>query len=68
MPLAEFSLVKTGWLVFNFTGVEKKSVVPDRQTNWLTACHESGHALVAHYTEHAPPVHKVAVDRILIAC
>ena len=48
------------------TGVESKSRIPDEETNWNTAYHESGHVLVAHYTKDAHLVHKVTKQCILI--
>ena len=44
-----------------FSGIEKKTNVPDRDTNVNTAFHEAGHTLVAYYTEDAMPVHKVTI-------
>ena len=37
-------------------GPEKKSKIPDEKTNWNTALHEAGHALVAYYTPAALPI------------
>ena len=42
-------------------GIEKKTNVPDHDTNVNTAYHEAGHTLVAYYTEDAMPVHKVTI-------
>ncbi|KAG1686738.1 ATP-dependent zinc metalloprotease YME1 [Nymphon striatum] len=42
-------------------GVEKKHKIPDEEANRITAYHEGGHALVAYFTKHAPPVHKVTI-------
>ena len=47
-------------------GAERKSRIPDEETNWNTAYHESGHALVAYYTKDSDPVHKVRRDYIRI--
>lgn len=48
--------------------VEKVVAGPERKSRRLTeddkrrvACHEVGHALVAAYSEHADPVHKISV-------
>lgn len=42
-------------------GPERKSKIPDEETNLITAYHEGGHAIVAHYTKDAHPLHKVGV-------
>lgn len=42
-------------------GPESLSRVTDEDTNRITAYHEGGHALVAHYTPYAPPLHKVTI-------
>lgn len=42
-------------------GPESLSRVTDEDTNRITAYHEGGHALVAHYTPHATPLHKVTI-------
>jgi len=42
-------------------GPEKKSKIPDEKTNWNTALHEAGHALVAYYTPAALPIRKVTI-------
>lgn len=42
-------------------GPERKHRIPDEETNWLTAYHEAGHALVAFYTKEATPIHKVTI-------
>ena len=42
-------------------GPERKSRVVTRQEKEITAYHEAGHALVAHKTEHADPVHKITI-------
>ena len=48
------------WLVEHF--------VQDTESRWATACHESGHILVAHYTQAAKPAIKVTLGnaRILL--
>jgi ATP-dependent Zn protease len=38
-----------------------KGRIPDEETNKNTAYHEAGHALVAHYTKDAQPIHKVTI-------
>ncbi|CAG0918484.1 unnamed protein product [Notodromas monacha] len=40
---------------------ERKSRIPDEETNKLTAFHEGGHALVAYYTKEAQTLHKVTI-------
>ena len=42
-------------------GPEKKSRIADEQVNTVTAYHEGGHTLVAHFTEHSHPLHKVTI-------
>ena len=42
-------------------GPAKISKVIDKETNQLTAYHEAGHTLVAHYTRDAIPLHKVTI-------
>jgi len=42
-------------------GPERKSRIPDDETNKITAYHEGGHALVAHYTKDSNPLHKVTI-------
>jgi len=42
-------------------GLEKKNkIISPRERN-IVAYHESGHAIVGHYLEHADPVHKVSI-------
>jgi cell division protease FtsH len=42
-------------------GPEKKTRVMSEKERKVTALHEMGHALVAHYLEHTDPVHKISV-------
>ncbi len=42
-------------------GPEKKGRLISPQEKSLTAYHEVGHALVAHYMEHLDPIHKVTI-------
>src|SRR4051812_29241668 len=42
-------------------GPEKKTRVMSEKERRVTAFHEMGHALVAHYLQHTDPVHKVSV-------
>ncbi len=42
-------------------GPERKSRVISQHQKEVTAYHEAGHALVAHYSPHADPVHKVSI-------
>ncbi|KAI9090302.1 peptidase family M41-domain-containing protein [Phlyctochytrium arcticum] len=42
-------------------GSERKSAVISEQNKRLTAYHEGGHTLVAHFTPGATPLHKVTV-------
>lgn len=42
-------------------GPERKSRIPDEEANFITAYHEGGHAIVAHYTKDAHPLHKVTI-------
>jgi cell division protease FtsH len=42
-------------------GPEKKTRVMSEQERRITAYHEMGHALCAHYLEHTDPVHKISV-------
>jgi cell division protease FtsH len=42
-------------------GPEKKTRVMSEKERRITAYHEMGHAMVAHYLEHTDPVHKISV-------
>ncbi|CAG9812984.1 unnamed protein product [Phaedon cochleariae] len=42
-------------------GPERKSRIPDEEANLITAYHEGGHAIVAFYTKHSHPLHKVTI-------
>ena len=42
-------------------GPEKKTLVMSEKERLITAYHEMGHALVAHFLEHSDPVHKISV-------
>ena len=42
-------------------GPEKKSRVLSEEEKLITAYHETGHALVAHFLPNADPVHKVSI-------
>ncbi|CAB0014790.1 unnamed protein product [Nesidiocoris tenuis] len=42
-------------------GPERKSRIPDEETNEITAYHEGGHTLVAYHTKGSHPLHKVTI-------
>ncbi len=42
-------------------GPERKSYLMNAHEKKVTAYHEAGHALVAHYAKHADPVHKISI-------
>lgn len=42
-------------------GPERKSRMPDSETNLITAYHESGHTIVCYYTKDSKPIHKVTI-------
>jgi cell division protease FtsH len=42
-------------------GPEKKSRILSDEEKLITAYHETGHALVAHYLPNADPVHKISI-------
>uniref|UniRef100_A0A1B6CDD3 AAA+ ATPase domain-containing protein n=1 Tax=Clastoptera arizonana TaxID=38151 RepID=A0A1B6CDD3_9HEMI len=42
-------------------GPERKSRIPDEETNEITAYHEGGHAIVAYFTKDSHPLHKVTI-------
>ncbi|XP_068427153.1 ATP-dependent zinc metalloprotease YME1L1b [Clinocottus analis] len=42
-------------------GPERRSAEIDKQNKLITAYHESGHAIVAHYTKDAMPINKATI-------
>lgn len=42
-------------------GPESISRITDEETNKITAYHESGHTVVAFFTKHSSPLHKVTI-------
>ncbi|XP_062900344.1 ATP-dependent zinc metalloprotease YME1L1b [Mobula hypostoma] len=42
-------------------GPERKSIEIDAKNKTITAYHESGHAIVAHYTKNAMPINKATI-------
>ena len=42
-------------------GVERKSMILTPEEKKITAYHEAGHALVAHYTKNSDPIHKISI-------
>ena len=42
-------------------GPERKSRIISQREKEITAYHEAGHAVAAHYLEHADPVHKISI-------
>jgi len=42
-------------------GPERKSYIMNDHEKKVTAYHEAGHALVAHFSKHADPVHKISI-------
>ncbi len=42
-------------------GLERKNLIMKPEEKILTAYHEAGHAIVAAYTKHAIPVHKITI-------
>lgn len=42
-------------------GPERKSRIPDKETNLITAYHEGGHTIVCFYTSDSKPLHKVTI-------
>lgn len=42
-------------------GIDWKSIVRDKEDLEITAYHEAGHTLVAYFTEHSTPLHKVTI-------
>lgn len=47
-------------------GPERKSRIPDEEANLITAYHEGGHTIVAHYTKDAHPLHKVTIKLLVV--
>lgn len=45
----------------SFSGPERKSRIPDENTNKMTAYHEGGHTIVSYFTKDALPLHKVTI-------
>jgi ATP-dependent Zn protease len=44
----------------DFIGAERKSIIDDKNRK-IVALHESGHALVAWYTQGSDPIHKATI-------
>lgn len=42
-------------------GLERKGGIRSRRDREMVAFHEAGHAIVAHFTPHADPVHKITI-------
>ncbi len=42
-------------------GAERRSMVMKEEERSLTAYHEAGHAIIAHYTEASDPIHKATI-------
>jgi cell division protease FtsH len=42
-------------------GAERKSMVMSEEERRITAYHESGHAIIAHYMPHSDPIHKATI-------
>lgn len=42
-------------------GPARKSAIMNEKEQKITAFHEGGHALVAHFSEHSDPVHKISI-------
>ncbi len=42
-------------------GVERKSMILTPDERKITAYHEAGHAMVAHYSKHTDPIHKITI-------
>ena len=47
--------------LFVLAGPERKARIPDEEANTITAYHEGGHAIVAHFTKDSHPLHKVTI-------
>ncbi len=42
-------------------GAERRSMIMKNEEKELTAYHEAGHAIIAHYTEASDPIHKATI-------
>lgn len=42
-------------------GPEKRSLAMSEEEKKLTAYHEAGHAIIAHYCKHSDPIHKATI-------
>ena len=56
LPTGVFYLSK-----FLFLGPERRSVEIDNNNKTITAYHESGHAIIAYYTQDAMPINKATI-------
>lgn len=64
---ARFNKLAVGMKEFEYAkdkvmmGPERKSLIMTEEEKKLTAYHESGHAIVAHYTPGSDPIHKATI-------